>query len=149
MVTYSSKKTSNSYVFYSFCCSAPTEITHSHQVGIQSSSPLAKRWYLIDQHPSPQGTRGIEDIWAPLSGPYSQPYKGPVMSSQLPTSFPKSGFCLHSSVQTHPTFCSTNKFAKPVKNPWWGQISKSLCSFNLINKLCSSKLSRGTISNHT
>lgn len=73
MLTYSSKKSNNSCVFYSFCCSVPTEIIHSHQVGIQSSCPLAKCWHLIHEHPSPQGTSRIWlPIWALLSGPCSQ-----------------------------------------------------------------------------
>lgn len=84
-------------------------------------------------------------IWAPPPGPYCQPYKSPAMSSQVLTSFLRSGFCLHSSIQTHPTFGLKHKLAKPVKNPWWGHISESLHSFKLINKLHSSKLNEGTV----
>lgn len=113
MLTYSSKKSSNSCVFYPFCCSVATEITHSHQVGIQSSCPLAKFWHLIHVRPSPQGTRWIWlPIWGLLSGPYSQPYKGPVTSLQVPIFLLKSGVCLHRSVQTHLTFCLKSKLPK-------------------------------------
>lgn len=76
-----SKKTSNSYVFCSFCCSAPIEITHPHQVGIQSSSPLAKCWHLIHQHPSPQGTGGIQD--SHLGSPFRAPFSALQRSSRV------------------------------------------------------------------